>query len=261
MIPQVAIDLLIRVGTSSREADPIRPSFSELEDFPDINVKHWSEWNRVTRRLDVENQQALLRGSTIAERAFEWSGGSVAASIWVWRSLYENADRATAKQAAEWVVSHTSNPYAPYGTTRHACFETWEHEQSEEYEFERSQRQLRLADEAKQAIRRKQRRVARRRREHSARLQASHRRREERKAYLLDFHSRSTEERLRSIAKDWTRTIDYWPTTATDVSQAELRELPLELLELLLKRLTPRCLLEWRNLRCRIRGELSARSE
>jgi len=113
MIEAEVIDLLIRIGKMENPFSEDAVSLlAPLKKKDEINRLHWSEWDKVTEKMDVQDLVGLTKGLTVIEKHFHWSGGSVAGVIWVFRAL-ERRDPETAEQVGSWVRAHTENPYAP----------------------------------------------------------------------------------------------------------------------------------------------------
>lgn len=59
----------------------------------------------------------MARGLLIAEERLCWSGGSVAASIRVYRSFAQKFP-ASADMLADWMLANSNNPWVPFGSMR-----------------------------------------------------------------------------------------------------------------------------------------------
>jgi hypothetical protein len=115
-IPEFVTADLILLG-QSLAIDEIESILRRLERFDAINRLHWTSWDSVTSELDEINLGALAKGLVIAEGALGWIGGSVAGAIWVFRRYSEKfRDRSDA--LAEWMLSHSNNPWVPFGSNR-----------------------------------------------------------------------------------------------------------------------------------------------
>lgn len=85
-----------------------------------INRLHWSEWDEATSQLSAKPLKSPLKLVVVCEKHFNWTGGLVAAAIWLFRD-YERRDPADARTLAEWVLQHRGrNPWIPFGNTSFA---------------------------------------------------------------------------------------------------------------------------------------------
>jgi len=223
-----------------------------LDRAGEINRRHWREWEATVRAFNVPQLVALVKGLTVAEKTFSWVGGSVASSIWVFGILHRSADELTARETASWVVAHTANPYSPFGTMRHTRFDQWVFEHSSEYVRQQQEQRQRLESEQKDAVNQRQQRVLQRRRDHEVRCLLSKERSQQRKIDLASLESLDLQARFDVVASDWTRTLDYWPVSLTQVTNEELSELPKETVEAMMDRLRPKCPRPWRRFRTRL---------
>jgi hypothetical protein len=113
ILTQEIIDLLIEAGKMKNPfSEQAVTLIASLRKKDEINRLHWREWNKFTENMEVQDLVSLTKGLTVAERHFQWSGGSVAGVIWVYRML-QNKDREVAKIVGAWVKENTNNPYAP----------------------------------------------------------------------------------------------------------------------------------------------------
>jgi hypothetical protein len=115
-IPTVVVDDLQRLGLEPlvADADTVK---ARLFPFDWINRLHWNEWNRVTGIMERDPSVYLARGLVRAEKMLGWSGGSVAASIWVFRMVQRRFPQ-EADALAEWMLANSDNPWVPFGTNR-----------------------------------------------------------------------------------------------------------------------------------------------
>jgi hypothetical protein len=110
------VDALVRVGRQSGlDVHSAPAELDSLRGEDAINRLHWREWDAVTGTMVIEDLVALAKALTVCEERFRWTGGSVAAVIWVYREI-EHRDRPLARQVADWILARTSNPWAPFGT-------------------------------------------------------------------------------------------------------------------------------------------------
>lgn len=113
ILTQEIIDLLIEAGKMGNPfCEQALTLIAPLREKDEINRLHWQEWNKFTENMEVQDLVSLTKGLTVAERHFQWIGGSVAGVIWVYRMLYSK-DQEVAEKVGTWVKVNTNNPYAP----------------------------------------------------------------------------------------------------------------------------------------------------
>jgi hypothetical protein len=128
-IPAVALEALIQLGTShpGHERDAL---LLRVNVWEPINRLHWDTWNQVLELLPESEHEAVAKGLVIAEEFHRWSGGSVAAAIWVYVS-YCRKFPAQADVLAEWMLAHSTNPWVPFGSNRGSARSLGEHRDQE----------------------------------------------------------------------------------------------------------------------------------
>jgi hypothetical protein len=72
------------------------------------------EWVSIAARYATPVLSSLIRTLVTVERSLRWSGGSVAAPIWLFRAYQERPD-GDADDLANWIFSHRGNDYLPFG--------------------------------------------------------------------------------------------------------------------------------------------------
>ena len=110
-------DLLVIGESQENNLYGLRSAYPDLATADHLNRLALGEWWKVTQELNNDDLIRLVKGLTIAEREFNWSGGSVAAVIWVFKKLQER-DPGSAEQVGDWVRQQTRNEYAPSGAAR-----------------------------------------------------------------------------------------------------------------------------------------------
>ena len=73
------------------------------------------KWRSIAARYSTPVLSSLIRILVTSERALRWSGGSVAAPIWLFRAYQERPD-GDAEDLAEWIFLHRGNDYLPFGS-------------------------------------------------------------------------------------------------------------------------------------------------
>jgi hypothetical protein len=110
------LDRLIEVGKTG-DFDRLGLLFTEAEQLrhPSLAPDH-ETWLATVESLVMEDLIALIKSLTIGERQFKgWRAGSVSPVIRLFGKL-SSLDSPRAEEIAGWVLSHTDNPYLPYGT-------------------------------------------------------------------------------------------------------------------------------------------------
>lgn len=254
MIDAETLSTLMMIGSSSIDDSSLDELYQSIRDCGEINCRHWSEWEMVLSGMPPQDIGSVLRGLTRAECRLKWCGGSVAASIWVFRYLYRVADGAVARETADWVVAHTSNRYSPFGTTRHSSFDQWVYEQTDHYHGQQLIRR-RLLDEAqRRAVAARLQRAEERQRQHQFRCELRRQQSAKRREELAEFENLALAIQLEIIASDWTRTLEYWPKSVAQRTAAELESVPKTTREKLLDRLRVRLRADWRGFRRRLQS-------
>lgn len=117
-IPTIFLRRLIAIG-ESQDFSELRQLFAE---FPPDSVGHFMRqspqfWYSVADSLSDTELEALIRAITVAERDFpSFGGGSVSGVIWTYRRL-EQRKRCRIDVLAEWILAHTANDWAPFGSS------------------------------------------------------------------------------------------------------------------------------------------------
>jgi hypothetical protein len=250
MIDDRIVTSLIRIGQcSSTESEVSEDCLATVADHEHVNRLPWSDWELATSSLTTADVVFLVKGLTIAESHFRWCGGSVAATIWVFRELIRRGDAGLLSELATWVFLHRGNSYLPFGTTLYWSYEDFVDRNSPEYLAERERRRqrgevLKLVQQQARIQRRAE--MARKHREN--RLRGSERRVE----VLQQLTELTHRDRWLRIATDWSVTLDFYPSEWTHIDDSELRLLPAETIGLLSDRLNVKCSQSWRELRKRI---------
>ena len=118
-VPSEIVQTLVSIGASVDADAEVRSSTTALEGYDWINRLHWSDWDTAVARLDIEQIAALFRGLVVVEWQLKWSGGSVAAAIWVFRAL-QRRDPGSANEAAAWAFGHHEESMGAFW-----CKESW----------------------------------------------------------------------------------------------------------------------------------------
>jgi hypothetical protein len=110
---------LARLIALGRDPDIDNPfvvhRYEDLRYRDAINRLGWQHWETAIQDMLVDDLVALVKGLVIAERRFEWAGGSVSAVNWALRVL-QRRDFSLSETVADWILRRSANPYAPYGS-------------------------------------------------------------------------------------------------------------------------------------------------
>ena len=244
-LPPAIVNDLIALGSledsPSAERDRL---LARLKPFERVNCLAWDQWNELADRLPEVELRNLVHGLTAAELELHWSGGSVAAVIWVYRR-YESLFPDRADQLADWVLARTENPYVPFGGMRagarsvaeyrsHLAAKARRHDESEqEQEDARQHKRIR-------AIVR--RRLAQERRL----LQAAHNRaRAEITAQLQEL---PTKQRLEHMAWDDFHSLAFYPASFTKIDRQTFEHLDASTRKRLMDKIAARRKGAWKKL-------------
>jgi hypothetical protein len=114
-IPSPVLCNLIHLGSSSE--GEFAGVLERLVPHDAVNRFHWRAWDVATEGLCESDHECLARGLVIAEEQLRWSGGSVAGSIWAYRSFAQKFP-ASADRLADWMLANSNNPWVPFGSMR-----------------------------------------------------------------------------------------------------------------------------------------------
>lgn len=114
-------------------------------------------WSEVTSEFKTNELERLVKIIVVAEREFEWLGGSVAAAIWLFRSYRDRPD-GDADALGDWALKNRGrNDYIPFGRmTSVGSVAEWHVEQRSREEWRELQRQRILAEKDAKARRKEE---------------------------------------------------------------------------------------------------------
>ena len=72
------------------------------------------EWRHIAAQYSTSVLSQIIRILVIAERELKWTGGSVAATIWLFREYQARPD-SEAERLVAWVLRNRGNMYLPFG--------------------------------------------------------------------------------------------------------------------------------------------------
>lgn len=112
---KASIEMLIDFGKSDIvESLASIDKVKHLGKLSYLNRKGRKFWKEVSTYLTREDLQALIKAITVLETQLQWSGGSVAAVIWLYE-IYKQSETDKNRELADWILSRTRNPYLPFG--------------------------------------------------------------------------------------------------------------------------------------------------
>jgi hypothetical protein len=119
MAPELSQNLiqhLVEVGVSERFEDGEKMSslFPAARSGSFMRLAPHS-WYAVAASLDDAQLIACIKALTVLERLPNFCAGSVSPVIWLFRKLSERS-HADLTAVIDWVLTHTDNPYLPFGT-------------------------------------------------------------------------------------------------------------------------------------------------
>jgi hypothetical protein len=204
-IPAAVIHDLQRIGLEPLIADTV---IARLLPFDWINRLHWKDWDSVTKDMAHDQLVFLAKGLVRSEQVLKWSGGSVAAAIWVFR-MFQSRFPEESDPLAEWMLVNSDNAWVPFGTNRGSA------RSLPELESDRNEKRVRQrANEEDAELQRHLRQVRKSVRDriaserHAIQAGSSSARQQ-----LLDkLSSLSLCERLHHLAWDDVHPINFYPT-------------------------------------------------
>ncbi len=116
-IPPTVVTDLIRLGGGEIDASMEQELATRLGPFDWVDRLTCQSWEVVTAQLPRDELASLARGLVRAEKIKRWGGGSVAGTIWVFR-VFQLRFPGEADHLAEWMLDHSDNPWAPFGSDR-----------------------------------------------------------------------------------------------------------------------------------------------
>ena len=214
----------------------------------DISRLHWGEWDAVIATLPVDDVVALFKIMVVLGREAHWSGGSVAAPIWIYRELLRR-DQVLGLSMADWALARTNNPYVPFGTQNGGArsLQEWNEFQirKAEWKAENLERERRQAEEAARKRQEKQK-------AHQERMARQAGETQHRRQLIAQMDSISLSERLCYIAEDDTHHISFYPEAFAEISDTELAAMSSDILHKLQTKLAKSGLRGWKRLHRRL---------
>ena len=206
-------------------------------------------WFKIAKQLTELETKALMMAMTVLEKEFNWGGGSVSATIWIYQ-YYCRVHGDHDNRIANWLLGHTKNPYIPFGKDNHGARSVAEYRQLENEKMERYQ--IHLDRQAQQqAISVLKRRIEKQRQNLQSRLHEA--RFFARRDYISWFLTLNQTEKLIVVALDVEKPIDYFPIECTLIDDDLLQQLDWDVKQALIDRISDRRKGPWRDLYIRLR--------
>jgi hypothetical protein len=211
MIPLEVIPILIRIGNSA-DLDELLAAqlLNSIGKFDAIN-RQWQAWDEIIKPMRTDDLVALTKGLTLAESHHSWSGGSVAAVIYVFREI-QRRDSTLAYEMANWILPRTSNSWVPFGSHNWSALSVEEYRDAMQRQAER--KRDRAANEKAREVRAKAERERRRQSYKDRREQKE----ETRKKLITELTRLTIEDQLRHLATDTTYALELYPTCLADAA-------------------------------------------
>jgi hypothetical protein len=183
----------------------------------------WPDWDAITGPMSTDDVLHLFRGAVIADERLDWSFGSAASAIWIFRELGKR-DAAIADGAADWALGYSSNPWVPFGSNRLYARTAAAFRRRQEWRADDIKAGLaRDAEVTEEAV--KWRELARAQRQHAAELRRS----DARTRFIEALSELSLPKRLEQLARDQEFPVEWYPVRLARAATEEvLRDLPLE---------------------------------
>lgn len=217
-IPAAAVHAFIELGSPTLQSPDKVKLLKTLTPYDVLNRQAWESWDAVVADLNQEEHDHLARGLVIAEKELRWCGGSVAAVIWVFRA-YARRFHSVSDSLADWILAHSENPYAPFGSNRGAIRSLSEFREHQIYDRKRR------ANAVVETQLREDLAVARRTvttRLHRLRQRLSKAESEARRELIVELSKLHLRDRLLHLAKDDTHPLHYYPTELAEGNKETL---------------------------------------
>jgi hypothetical protein len=217
MLEPGVLATLLRIGKDLSLGGTYRfADIDSLKSYDAINRLAPSVWRDISEALQNDDLLYLLKALTIVERDLRWTGGSVAAAIWVFRELESRVPEENSTELADWILASTLNPYLPFGRHNHGAHSVVELRSIDKWRRERIRQGSEHENESTEAakLERKTRAVQR---------STSHalRNTEERRKILAELQTLPLENRLKVIADDERFAVNFYPTSWAESATSE----------------------------------------
>jgi hypothetical protein len=217
MIDQTALSKLIELGGKS----PIQSAalLEGVKDYSALNIKLSDEWRVATKSLTNEQLGNLIKGITIAEKAFSWIGGSAASCPVLIKILAErDASMNKVDEISNWVLLNTSNRWSPFGTSLTLGAKTY----SEFCKLSKTKNIVYNNKYAEQCFAEDKAVLERKERARFKKQCASIRRSEERTRLLRKLNTMTVYDQLICLSEQKLYTPNFFPTMLAGMSSTEV---------------------------------------
>jgi hypothetical protein len=241
--------VLDRLTSIQREGDPgiaqLLAVVPELRRLDWLNRCGLRTWERIAAELRTDVLEWLTKVLVIAEREFDWVGGSVAAPIWLYQAYSSRAD-ADPDALADWVLRNRGrNDYVPFGRrTSVRSVKEWHIEQQARARGREEQRQI--EDEKKKLKSERARETMVR---SAARREKGKLRWEALETRLRQFRNFDAETRLRTMGSDPELPLETIPAALVVECVPMANSVDQETKQLVLRRMGRRTREPWKALR------------
>lgn len=239
------IDYLIEIGKLDFSAvNQAMPQIKYLKNRAIINTLDPLEWRTKIYPYSDSDLIYLFKGLVIAERELQWTGGSVASAIWVYKLIADrNLD--TDKKIAEFAVKNSYNTHVPFGGSR--VLFGWESAYADRHRVRIARqnspnREHNLERNGREAGRKKIREW----RTSNIRELSYDERKKIREELLKKYSSLSLLEKMEIIEKDTKYPPQFYPPEWVSVSYDEIKQLPIKLVKTLYDRLSYKPKGQWK---------------
>lgn len=189
---------LERLGSSEKNGDlPKDDMYSCLLENSDINRIPRTDWRYALNACYVSKIEPIFRAIVILERDGDWTGGSVASSVWIFEMLKERVSERKEIELADWALRNRGkNPYTPFGHKTYASsLASYREEQAEKDRRRRNEDAKSRKDQVEADRRRRQRQQA-----HEQRKEQSAARSQDLRYAWYELMAQTSEERLKNVA-------------------------------------------------------------
>lgn len=121
-MPDELIAYLVKLGESGRyeECNDIGDRFPMARSGSFMRFAP-QPWYDKAEALNASQLASLIKALTVLEqRITNWRAGSVSPVIWLFKKLSERSHEESL-ELADWILSHTDNPYLPFGSVNHGA--------------------------------------------------------------------------------------------------------------------------------------------
>lgn len=251
-----SIDVIIRELVTFGSSPDMEMAFStqdfrHFEEYDWLNRESPEFWKDRIQNMGQTEVEALAKAMVFLERRYRWSGGSVAAIIWIYR-YYQERFQDKDHRLADWLLEHSrgGNYYVPFGTNNKGARSVEEYKSIQNWESE--QRLIFLEKQAQRKATHKLRKAIRRQEEQKQEW-ISLAKELARTRYLEWFQSFDDADQLRIMAYDTNHSIESYPAECASFGDQILMELrPVEVEELC-KRLANCAHQPWKSLFARLK--------